>query len=333
MFETIKRNLGYKIFSLIVATLLYYVASAQQNPHVTRDLYIQPEVVKLPQSIVVKDPPAPFPLTVTGPESVLNKTTAQSIRATIDGAIAKPGVNRLPIAIVFPPGIQSSGNDALPMGQFTTEKKDQKEYGVDVLFAGTAPPGQEYGDPIAIPSNVTVEGLSDDLKRVGRVVAHIEREDNELAVERMVTLVAEDQDKLRVDGVEIIPPQVKVRVKLHPVPTTKTMLLSVEFRGKPAPGFRIASYDPQPNQITVRGAIETLSSRSSITIPVDISGLKESTTKTVTVALPSGIQPQEALPPIKVRLEVQPIPAIDGGTQQQPREEPSPTASTAPPGN
>ena len=175
---------------------------------------------------------------------------------------------------------------------------------------------------------VTVQGLAEDLKRVGRVAASVERERDELAVERNVDLYAEDDQHRRVDGIEITPARVKVRVNLRPVPTTKTMLLSAELVGKPAPGYRIATYDVSPAQIVVRGAVEALSAQSSIPVTVDVSGIKASQTKAVTLALPPGMSPQKTLPVFQVRLIVEPIPAVEG--TKPIAASPSPPSSPAP---
>lgn len=330
----LKRNLGYKIFSLLVAILLYNVAVAQQNPRVTRQVFIQPEVTRLPGTMLLRDPPPPVALRVVGPEAVLDKLAMQPIKGTVDATMAREGANRLPLVLTLPAGVHTENGSGMPFAQFAVEKKDEKPYGVDVLFAGTAPPGQKYGDGVATPSTVTIQGLTDDLKRVGRVVASVEREETELTVERTVTLVAEDQLRRKVDGIEIIPPQVKVRVPLTVVPTTKAMLLSVEPMGKPAPGFRVTTYEAIPSQITVRGALEALSSRSSIPVPVDVTNIKDNDTKTVTLTLPPGLAPQQALPPIKVKLVVEPLRSVDGNSQIQapvPSPSPSPVAASPSP--
>lgn len=325
----LRRNIGYKLFALVLAIMLYYVASIQQNPRLTRDQYVQPEVIQLPETLVIKERPALIQLTVSGTESELSQIDKEPLTAVVDGAAVKPGLNRLPVTVTLPKGIVLN-NATLPLAQFSAALKEKIEYGVTVDFSGTAPAGQEYGDGVAKPSSVVVQGLPEDLKRIGRIVASVERETDELTVERSVDLYAEDSQRRRVENIEIIPSRVQVRVNLRPVPVTKIMFLSVKLVGRPAPGFRIASYsDPVPNQIVVRGAVEALSSQSSIPLAVDITGIKETVTKTVTVALPPGMSPQTALPPIQVRVIVEPITAVDAEKAATPAPSPSPQPSAS----
>lgn len=326
----LRRNFGYKLFALLLSIMLYYIASIQLNPSITRDQYVQPVVTQLPSTLVIKERPALIQLTVTGTELDLSQFDKEPLTALVDGALIKPGLNRLPVAVSLPKGV-SLKNTTLPLVQISAERKEKREYGVDVDFSGTPPAGQEYTDPVSEPRKVIVQGLLDDLKRIGRIVASVERERDELAVERSVDLYAEDSERRRVEGVEIVPERVNVRVNLRPVPRTKSMFLSVQLIGVPAPGYRIAGYsDPEPSQIVVRGAVEALSSQSSIPLAVDISGIKETVTKTVTVSLPAGMSPQTALPPIQVKVIVEPITAVDAETAPTPSQSPPPPPTPAP---
>ena len=200
------------------------------------------------------------------------------LRALLDGSLIKPGINRLPVMIPLPPGI-SLVNSPPPFVTFSAERKEERDYAVDVMFSGTPPAGQMYDGGIATPGNVVVKGSASDLKRVARIVASVEREPNELSVDRVVDLYAQDINARRVEGVEIVPTKVTVTVKLAPVPTTKNMILTVRTVGASAPGFSVASYEIEPNQVLVRGSLEALSAQSSIAVPVDVTGAKETFTK------------------------------------------------------
>lgn len=319
----LRRNLGYKLFALVLSIMLYYVASYQQNPRISRDQYVQPEVMQLPPTLVIKERPELIQLTVSGTEVELSQFDKEPLTAFVDGTLVKPGLNRLPVVVTLPKGV-ALNNASLPIAQFSAELKEKRDYGVDVDFSGTAPAGKEYADGVAKPGSVVVQGLAEDLKRIGRVVASVEREQDELTVERSVDLYAEDSQRRRVEGIEIVPGRVQVRVNLRPVPRTKIMFLSVQLIGKPAVGYRVASYPGAvPNQIVVRGSVEALSAQSEIPLAVDISGIKQTVTKNVTVTLPSGMSPQKALPPIQVRVIVEPDTAVDPGTVPAPAASPS----------
>lgn len=326
----LRRNFGYKLFALVLSIMLYYIANNQLNPRVTREQYVQPKIMQLPTNLVVKERPALIQVTVSGSESELSQFDKTPLSAIVDGTLAKPGLNRLPVTISLPKGV-SLQNEIMPIAQFAAEVKEKRDYAVDVDFSGTAPAGQMYGEPVPKPGNVIVQGLAEDIKRIGRVVASVERQEDELTVERTVDLFAEDSLRRRVEGVEIIPDNVHVRVNLRPVPITKNMLLTVQLVGNPAPGFRVSGYStPSPSQIVVRGAVEALSAQSSIPLTVDISGIRQTTTKTVTVSIPPGMSPQKALSPIQVRVIVEPITSVESQDTATPKPSPQPSTSQSP---
>lgn len=313
----LRRNVGYKLFALVLSVMLYYVASAQQNPTGVRDQYVQPEIARLPGSLIVAEPPALIPVKVSGKETALLQLDKKTLRATVDGTSVKPGVNRLPVTLSLPPGV-TLVNTPPPLATFTAERKEEQPYAVDAMLSGAPPAGQEYGQAIASPGNVVVQGLTADLKRVARVVAFVERQQDEGTVERVVEVYAEDLQKRRVENVEIVPARVTVTAKLRVVPTTKNMVLTVKTVGIPAPGYSVASYEIEPNQLLVRGSMEALSAQSSIAVPVDVTGATETFTKSVTLIFPPGMGSHRAVPPVRVRVVVVPVTTTVGNTEATP---------------
>ena len=55
--DFLRRNIGYKLFALVLSVMLHIIATAQQNPSGVRDQYVQPEIVKLPDTLLVGEPP------------------------------------------------------------------------------------------------------------------------------------------------------------------------------------------------------------------------------------------------------------------------------------
>lgn len=334
MIIALRRNLGYKLLSVLIAILLYYVAFTQQNPRTSRDIYVRPEVIGLSASMAVKLPPEGSIITISGPSSALEMLRSQAIRATVDVSQAEEGSNRLPITYVFPPGMRSRVDIE---GNMVTEvalvKKASRPFMPDVIHAGTPPIGYEYRDAITDPRQVAVMGLPSDVARVGRVVASVDNNADEGAIDRMVTLVAQDIGQKVMDSVTIDPPQVRVQIGLKRTLITKRVLLSAQMSGDPAPGFYIASYVFTPAMVTIAGPEETLAERSSLSVSVDVEGIAARTTKTVTIAPPPGVTLRDAPRAVRIRLDVRPIRSFGGpptGTSREPQPPtPVPTAPAA----
>lgn len=312
MIGALRRNLGYKLLSVGIAILLYVVADNQQSPRTTREVFIEPTVVGLPPNLVVKEPPKGRAVTVVGPAPVLDALRAQSIKAFVDLAGAAPGRVRLPITFTFPSGVrpredQPGYGDA----ELTLERKATHSYWVEVLGATNPPAGYQYKDPVSAPRTVRVSGREVDMKQVARVVAGLEpSEAPGGAIDREVSLVAEDTDKQIVEGVEIVPPTVRVLVGLKDAPDKRSVLLSLVPGGAPAPGFRLEKYTFVPSSLDLVGPRALMAGRSSLEVRVDVSGLRSSTSRRVVVTPPTGLSvkgPSTVLVHLRIAPESSPL--------------------------
>ena len=328
MIAIIRRNFGYKVLSIGVAILLYYIAYTQRNPPITTEVYVQPDIVGLSDDMVVKVRPTGGMVSVTGVTTAVNAFKTLPVKATVDVAGARVGVNKLRIHYnTTPDTLDISG--VAPYAEVVLERKFRKEWYVDVLFDDEPPPGYVYLDPITSPRKVTVSGLAGEVARVGRVVAIVERGQSGGEVNKQVQLLAQSDKQQGVDTVQIDPPSAQVRVPLRRVPTSKVLLLSATVEGTPAPGYAVTGYKFTPSTIAVTGAQAALGSRSALSVPVDVSGATGPLTRTVSLALPPGAVLQSGQPrQVTVRVEISPLPS---GAATPAVPTPPPATSTPPP--
>lgn len=301
----VRRNLLYKLIALGTAILLYVIADAQQNPRTVQNIYVQPEVRGLSADMVVSDRPDSFRVTVSGPTALVEALATRGIGATIDATGRKPGTARLPVQYELPPDLKDRVTINGPgVAGFTLARKIRQEYAVDVIYPNQPPPNYVFRDPIVTPRRITVAGLEADVGRVRRVVANLETSRVTGTIEEEVDLVAQDMAERVVDNVEIEPARVRVRLALKPVPATRTLLLSPVFRGEVAPGFRVVSYTFEPQAVTVAGSPDQLETLTSLEVPINQEGLRENTTRTVTLRPPLGLRILDS-PKVTVTIQVQ----------------------------
>ena len=321
--SSLKRNFGYKVLALIIAICLYIIAYAQQNPRVTREIYVQPQLVGLAPDLALKESPKGNNVTISGLSSTVNGLSEKSITASADATQAREGAVRLPVRYVFPQGIRGELKPEAQYVQVILEKKVSQTLTVVVLVSGTPPVGFVDGEGETQPRNVTVSGRAAAIERVARVVAYVEREDGERAIERTVALVAEDANRRVVEGVEVAPAQAQARVGLKPVPLTRSLLISLEIRGDVAPGYLLEDLNLSPDQVEVSGLPEDLTSQSRLTVPIDITGLKASATRRVALKPPSGLRLKQPVT-LTVQIIVRPI------AKENPVPSPTPSVSPSP---
>jgi YbbR domain-containing protein len=332
MMISLKRNLGYKILSLALGILLYAVAFAQQNPRTSGDVYVQPDVVNIPQDMAVKSQPPGAMVSVSGPIAAVQAFRAQSIKAVVDLSDGKAGRNTVPIRYrTEATGVVVSGPQNMSV---TLEKRRKDSWTVDALFDLTPPPGYSYA-AVVEPRRVVVTGLTSDVLQVSRVVAIVNAPDSGSAISQTVDVVAQNNKNQIIDTVTIDPPRVKVTLNLRATPVQKTLLLSANITGTPAPGYAIVGYSFDPSSVTVSGMQTLLADRSSLTVPVDVAGLSQSTTRTVTVPMPAGLTPENGKAVrATVRFEVRPVTIVSPPTpipSASPATESSPTPPAKPP--
>lgn len=331
--STLRRNFVYKFLSLVIAILLYWIASGQNsNPPVKGEFYVQPIPEGLPDNLILKAPPQGSPVSVSGTAAAMNAFRALEPKATVDLTNAQIGANRYPVKYRYPNGFADSLEIiGPPTSLVTVEKKTSAKFVVEVLFNNNPPAGYEYSEPRSVPSQVQVVGLNADVMRVGRVVANLDTSGAPGAVSQEVELVAQDIKYQPVENVQIIPNRVKATLGLKTTSSTKTVLLSIELNGSPEPGYEIKEYKFVPPMVTISGSQDLLSSRSSLRVPVDVDGIKANTTRTVTIEPPAGLR-VVGNSTARLRLWVKPIETANPAPPPTPAAStPSPLPSTTPP--
>jgi YbbR domain-containing protein len=319
----IKRNFWYKLLSVAVAILLYSYADAQRNPRTTRDVVVEPKAINLPPDLVIRTAPEAETISVTGPLPAVEGFRAQPEKATVDLGGSKAGRVRLPLKYrteSFP--VDVTGRAEV---DYVLEKKMRSEWSVDVIYENAPPSGFQFMEPTTSPRKVEVAGLNDNVNKVARVVAILEDTEGAGAINRSVELVAQDKRQEVVQGVEIMPSRVQVSLGLKKTPASKSLLLSAQIVGAPAPGFALINYTFSPSAVTVSGAQEVLASRSSLEVPVEIDGIQKSETRTVVLPTLPGMTLQGEKS-VRIRLEVRPVARpVSTPTAEPQRPVPTPT--------
>jgi YbbR domain-containing protein len=305
LIERLRRNFGYKLLSFFLAILLYFIASAQRNPSQTISLSVQPEVINLPADLALKIAPRAEVVTLSGSKSLL-ENARRRLRASIDAREAKEGKSFLAVQYELPEAIKGrvevTGASTL---EVHLERKVERMVAVKVQFENQPPAGFSYRDPTAQPSSVKVTGLASDVERVVRVVANLNNSDGAGAVERTVPVVAQDERDQVLGGVTIEPTRVHVALTLRKAPATKSLILSAELSGTPDASVRVSGYRFSPASVTVRGEISALAALSSLSVPISVEKLRQTTTQRLTITPPPGIELVGA-PQVSLTIDVQP---------------------------
>lgn len=290
MIQLLRRNWEYKLLSLALSILLYFIASGQRNPSRTISLGVQPEVTGLPANLAVRVEPRTEMVSLTGATADLDVVRKAGVRATVSAGAGKVGRSSLPIQYELPPNVRARVTvDGPSSVEIELDERTERPMPVRVLFENQPPPGYEFQTPSTIPLRVAVTGLSSEVNRVARVVALLDNTRGAGSVEREVPVVAQDEKEQVVSTVQLRPARVQVSIALRKAPATKVLLLSPQFVGNAASGVRLVDYRFSPASVTVRGETTNLSTLSSLTVPISVEGLSHSEVRPVTLTPPLGV--------------------------------------------
>jgi len=188
-----------------------------------------------------------------------------------------------------------------PTVQVTLEKIQHKQLPVSIIPTGSPYDGYMAGQPIVKPTRVSVSVPESRLNLVSEVRAEVSVEGAKENVVKQVKLTMYDKDGKVVDG-EISPAVVDVEIPI--TSPFKQMPLQLKLKGEPAPGYAVEGITLEPETVTVYAPQDILNKMEFYDgLELDLSGLKETKTSTLTIPLQKGITkviPEEIAATVKI---------------------------------
>ena len=326
MVRRMLQSLSTMLLSIILATMIWFVAVREQNPPV-EDTYPQSiplEVVNLPAGTTsFGEVPDRVSLRLRAPQSSWDELTPAKFRAWIDLEGLAPGLHDVPVnvevsdrAVVVVEPRPSSVNVRL-------EPLVQNQFPVEVEVLDSAPLGYIARTPAVDPITVTVSGPETLVDQVVQVWSEVYLRGAKESVERTVDLAARDEEGSVLTGLQISPPKAHVSVPVDQRFGYRDVSVSVVLDGEVAPGYWINNIDVDPSTITVVGGPATLNKIPGFveTNVLDVTGATDDIVERVTLNLPPGVsvvQPEsqgaDNVGGVLVTVEVS---AIEGGKTVQ----------------
>lgn len=300
MHDILRRNLGYKIASLVIAVLLWLIVMNQGT---------------IQQSS--GDQTFTIPLVTTGQPAntvLLSKLPSVRVRlqwdnvnvntkelfAYVDLSSAGSGEKSYQVKMDVPSGVKildlQPATVAINLDSIT-----EKVLPVKVKLTGTPGDGFTTGDPVARPSSVSVRGASTILSGLSNVTVEVSVAGATAPVQINSPVLFRDKNGDPIfgadsgaDSLSANPSSVEVVVPVQAKSAASKLIpLKVTSTGTPASGKILQALIPTPAGITLLGDENVLSSLDSITIgPLDISGLTEDKLFPISIAninLPKGV--------------------------------------------
>ena len=165
------------------------------------------------------------------------------------------------------------------------------------------PPGLDIREPEVTPALVSIRGSESVVRRVAQVEARVQIDPSGISFERDVELIPVDAvgEPLN-DPVDIQPSSAHVRIAVFTNGQTRSVAVTPNVVGVPAPGFEIASVSVTPLVVPIEGEADQLTALTRVdTAPISVAGATSTIEESVPLALPTGVV---AAGPTEVRVTI-----------------------------
>lgn len=300
MREILRRNLGYKIISLVLAIIAWLVVTNQGGTQTFNgdQTFTIPLVARnQPANIIIMSKLQPVRVHLSGSNPSFN---INDIYAYVDLSNGTTGEHNYTVKIDPLPGIKVL--DLQPQQvAIRLDTVQEKILPVQVIVSGNPANGYVAGTPIVRPSAVNVRGPSSVLGTLNKVVVEVSLNGANQNMEVYRPVLFRDKEGKPILGpdptVDIFntsPSNVDVIVPIQPKGLASKMIpIRVNSTGTVAKGMVLQSLTPTPDSVQVLGPSSTLKGFDSLTLgPVDLTGLAANKVFQIPpdkVSLPSGV--------------------------------------------
>jgi len=265
MKEKMTNNIGLKLLSLFLATILWLGVINSQDPKETVTFDDVPVTIINEGSLTEKDK---IPEVVEGDtisvviearRSICDKLTKKDIIAVAD-------FEKISVTDAVPIEVSVYGYDdreveivrgTNKMMKLRLEDSVSKDFRVKISTTGKTVTGYVIGDMVASPNMITLTGSSTQIGKIKEVVLVVNIDGMSMDTQTKGVPIVYDMNGDIVNSEKLTMNTHEVTVKI-PVLKTKTMKIVVEPKGEPAPGYEVDTISYQPESVTVAGSATDL---------------------------------------------------------------------------
>ena len=285
-----------KAVAVVIAVVFWVAITQNGTPRpitVVFDGRIPVERPENPTGYVLRGTLGDVIVTLRGAPGVADRVALSELHATFDVKSLSLGQTEPQDARVMVPA-PKDGVEVVDVSPATVSVRVERLISrvllVQPRFANAPPTGARAGEPAVAPTEVRVTGPETDIGRITAVLATVTFGDAQTDIETSTPAIPVDAAAVAIDGLQVEPAVVVVKVPVLPTATTRTVPVVFALRGVVAPGYWVVGVAMDPFAVTVRGDEEVLSTLDRIeTLPIEIGDLSATRTLSVKLALPTGV--------------------------------------------
>ena len=291
---SLRRTPGLLVISLLLAISLWVFVTDTENPTVV-DFFPQPiqvEAVNVRPSLGVANQLPTVTVRVSAPTDRWEDLTAANFRAFVDLNGFDARSQEVPVQIELQ-GVRGARVVETEPRNIVVNLEDlvSKTVSVETRAVGSLPIGYELGTMTPATPTVTVTGPESLVELVAEAAADVNVTGLTVSVEQTVPLKPLGAGGSEIRGVQLDPATMRVALNVDQSTITRTVPLTVEVSGTPAPGFRVTSVSVSPPAVQVQGSLVSVQQADSIALaPVNVNGARSDIVRSVAIPLPDNLQ-------------------------------------------
>lgn len=293
MSKSKNNNLTIRIFSIIIAVILWVYVMGEVNPKVTKeynDINVElTNIDEVQQSglMIMSPKEVSVSVKVEGRNNDVLNTSKDSIRAYADLRGLREGSNKVNIYVEDIENLEIV--DYYPKEVlFECDKIVSREVPITLKITGKAEPMTALGDKTIKPSTIFIKGPESWTDKVDQVVATVDITGQNSYITQSSPIMALDKDGNEVEGIVKEPNIVEVSI---PVLQTKDVNIEVQTTGEPLNGYTITNVEVNPKTVKIKGTEEVLQKIESIkTSPIDVGYTTKGIQEEAKLILPDGVE-------------------------------------------
>lgn len=306
-------NLGLIVLALLFGFGAWTLSTLQDDPIV--DDTISMRVDQLGQNQLSGYAwsgtiPESITATIRAPRSTLNSLNAAGLHVDVD--LGKLGVGEH--IVYLTPTLPVADAQILASRPVTAvvriERLVQTTQLLRISVIGTPALGFRAGTPTSIPYQVTITGSEQVISRVVSANVIVSVDGARSTVEQQVRAYARDSEGDIVQGVQIVPDTISVRVPMEQLSNYRDLAVLVKKKGQPAEGYAVTDVSVDPVIVTIYGPVEAVQATKGYieTLEVSIDGAKSDVDEQVGLDVPPGVSlVSEKQTSVNVHIRIQPL--------------------------
>lgn len=272
-------------------------------PQVENTYTVPVETRNLDRSLVATNVPSTVKVKVRMSRSDMIYMRSDNIKAYVDlTGVTDGDYPNTPIHVSVP-GDESVVSVTPKTFDLNVDTYAVKTLPANVQIFGTPETNFSVESKKVTPDTITIAGSSAMIAKADRAVVSVNIAGKEKSFTEFDSVNILDADGNTVTGLDIMPSQVKVAVKMKEATKLGNLPIRIDTKGEPAKGYKVGRITITPSVATITAPISFFSSNKTLDLdPIDVTGASSDIHQVVNVNVPSG--GSVAVPKVTVVVEI-----------------------------